>query len=311
VRLALCAALCMAILLCQGVSYSLAHEQCPSFKMSRFERVLWLSPVFFGGPFTAAALVFLFVHDRGRFSFDKFWHRWTWHYAVINLLSSLFNGSSELFRDCHEPGSLAAHLGNLGETLWLLTYSITQALLLFLIHSKVRSLSQNVTARCLYANFACMAFWLVILFVPLLFWPGFKMSPWRALPALCFMGTFAVSTVIATRAILAAVRVAELHAAKRELLSQTWFHETTQWARVTAFSTFLSMATCTLLQFVLFWWMVGHYQRSALRIAADWVCALDYAANAFCVACLSGMIGPTRDLPVPEEVELVGKNEQA
>lgn len=309
--------ICAVVLASQIATFLASAEICNHFHdMARLQRWLWLSPLYVLGPYSAVALVMIFIHDtEGRFSKKSRLHRLTLSFAISNLFASLFLPMPEMFRDCGGYSPTRETLGYLGEALWVIFYAISEIILLILVYHKVRLLTKGGKLQrqsvWLGRSLSLMLLMFALMFLPLFVWHDFANSVWRLFFASGFTLAFITSTAIATRTMLFAADAAE-----RVLVSGKSPQETrdasnmflaTYWTRWNAYATLASMASSIGLQIALFIWMYEGYQAGSVRLLADWLGALDFVLNAACAASLSGMIGEQTNIILAEgALEQVG-----
>jgi len=287
---------CIAVAAIQAAGYVGSDTTCERFQKSRFERLLWLSPLYFLGPWSAMALVATFVHRPQRFSHQLAVHRWTWRFALLNLVASLSSALSEMFLECSCSQSMRK-VGEGFEILWIASYGASEFVLLGLVYLKVRSLGHVCASQSLLGFLSFLLALCVLAFLPTLFWHGYIHSPLRLLVAICYISALIVSLLIATISILKAAHLAE-HSITKTMTIQKRAEVCiiVSWTRWSAYAILSSMASSVLFHGVLCLWMYNGYLAGPTRILADWLGALDYVMNSWCAATLSGMIGPVGNL---------------
>eukprot|EP00445_Apocalathium_hangoei_P022787 CAMPEP_0203911702 /NCGR_PEP_ID=MMETSP0359-20131031/52856_1 /ASSEMBLY_ACC=CAM_ASM_000338 /TAXON_ID=268821 /ORGANISM="Scrippsiella Hangoei, Strain SHTV-5" /LENGTH=381 /DNA_ID=CAMNT_0050837483 /DNA_START=49 /DNA_END=1194 /DNA_ORIENTATION=- len=289
----------------QVMVFELSLDTCFAGTSERtfVSRFALLSPLYILGPGSALFLFFAFTFDRGRFSNRVFLHRWTWRYAMCNLVASTAAPLSELMRDCFCTDWDVS--GKVGEMIWVLCSSVCQVLLLVMVHEKVRLLAQAQSARHLRFCLAIMLVMWMIGFLPILVWTHYRDTVVRWMFCSAFIVAFACSTVIATRALLKAAATAEALLPKRayfkEGSSRMELAKAISWTRLSAYAALGSMASSICVMVALGVWMVNGYHSGGIaRIVADWLNALDCVMNSVLAAVLSGMIGPRTNLDLAE-----------
>eukprot|EP00928_Gymnodinium_smaydae_P081904 TRINITY_DN65336_c0_g1_i1.p1 TRINITY_DN65336_c0_g1~~TRINITY_DN65336_c0_g1_i1.p1 ORF type:complete len:377 (+),score=44.93 TRINITY_DN65336_c0_g1_i1:127-1257(+) len=303
-RCASALALVAAIVACQFLVYFSLPGYCRHFETDTFQRLLWLSPLYLFGPYSAAALVAIFLLDKDRYQSSMFLHRWTWRFALCNLLASVMSPFGEILRDCSETLEV---LGKICEVVWVLAFAASQIILLAVVRFKVQALSRGVKMIVVFVWFDRMLAGTVLMlsatFFPMFVWRSYVDTMWRLAFALCFIFLFIVCTCLAFYV---------MHSASSQTpsASLTWkpvmsfqfgtVADPVRWTRWTAFATLCSMSSTAALQVSLFVWMYNGYHVSNARVVADWIGAFDFILNALCAACMSGMIGPQGNLALVE-----------
>lgn len=287
------------------VYFVLSGTRCRRFHCNRFQRWLWLSPLWLSGPLSGVAFVALCVHRSHRGSSASVFRRWTFRFAVLNLLASVLSPSALLLRECSDGSALVEEdtvvlIGYIFEAAWVLSYGSSQAILLSLVHQRVDSLAQRATSRVLLVVFIFMLSMLLLSFVPIGFWSAYIHSPYRISVGACYMIAFAIGTVVATGAIRNAAIAGEKVASLVPVDKRVAFVKAVFWTRWTAYATLFSMGSSMLAQVSLFVWMFYDYPASPLRYAADWLGAVDFVMNVWCAASLAGLIGSKIDVNISE-----------
>ena len=92
--------------------YFASADTCMRFHWTRFHRWLWLIPLWFLAPWSAVLLIMLFIHRPHRISCQSFVRRWTWRFAVLNLVASMCLPAAALLRECQHRGSTVVLAGS-------------------------------------------------------------------------------------------------------------------------------------------------------------------------------------------------------
>eukprot|EP00931_Biecheleriopsis_adriatica_P050574 TRINITY_DN29290_c0_g1_i1.p1 TRINITY_DN29290_c0_g1~~TRINITY_DN29290_c0_g1_i1.p1 ORF type:complete len:357 (+),score=56.09 TRINITY_DN29290_c0_g1_i1:52-1122(+) len=291
-------------------------------EISLLERVAWMSPLYFIAPWSAMALL-VAVGESDRYSQTSFLHRFSWRFALCNMIVTISMPLPELLRDCHGKQAHAiSAVGDAGEAVWVISYVLAEVAVLSLIRHRIQVAARPRSAlafSCLLATMAVTG--------PLSFLPVFVSLPIDGLTVRVFFGScytvaFAACTLTATCAILGAASSAEVILLDKNRCTSQGEDDPANmwiaivWTRRTAYLTCGSMASSLLLQLALLAWAKDGFHGDSYKVASDWMAALDFTMNAACVACLSGLVGSnahvdTVNMALGDVGNLLAENDRA